>query len=854
MSEYGVKIKSIQAGSIHELNCGVRQNLDCKDAMLTNSLFLDFLINNGLSIWKGESTRDVVSIAFDYGSRSYEQEKKHLRKMMYNAQTEEKKKQVQELIEFADNNVEKYDQKSKQELRTMFYRDGVNVIYNTRNKSGEIIKTETVLYRMLYRTPGKAKQGMCYFICDRLYKKARDFLYMGIKLPEENAPIVEIGAYSSLITSTIVGRIKIDPGDVLILKDYKAPFVTDVVSIEINDDHECIAVHRNNYEVTNEMFDGQALIDTSVFPDWGDGYVLLRQHMTKCAAFHAYIQKYFKEYCEDTGIDYDTFEVKDMWGNKHLAKNIKLITTNNAIKWVKFGVTYEQWCKKVRENGSLFGVVKTSHASKLGDVQQMSYQMINALNLDTMDNVISPTMEYIKQLQFDDDAFLEFLDKNKNFSNDYEVLIALANHNRRFILSEYFRDRRLNIIQRYVRNMKSGKLIQNADNLTLVGNPYGMLIHAVGLDPSKDPTFEHEDGCIQCYTARFDNDEYLAEFRNPFNSKENLGYLHNRWHPYFKKYFNLGKQIIAVNVNGTDFCDRNNGSDFDSDSIYTTNHPDIVSHAKYCYSHHHTIVNNIPKESKSYKNTIENYALIDNNLAKAQTAIGESSNLAQICLTYTYNFKDQKYKDYVCILAVLAQAAIDNCKRTYDIDIPSEIRRIKKDMNIDENGHPLFWKIIRPEFKGTINEELQCPMNSVVKTRRSRSHYIHPIPNEEFFIKYERHNRDKRKCKKVEKLIQNYSLKLFGYNYVSTDDNSSDYLLLRDDFDKMVNDIRQTHLSRNYLGLMSWLIDKCLLITEEMKLQEEETASTLRKNRALLLKTLYSVNSDQFLQCFKSGE
>lgn len=200
------------------------------------------------------------------------------------------------------------------------------------------------------------------------------------------------------------------------------------------------------------------------------------------------------------------------------------------------------------------------------------------------------------------------------------------------------------------------------------------------------------------------------------------------------------------------------------------------------------------------------------------------------------------------------QAAIDNCKRTYDIDIPSEIRRIKKDMNIDENGHPLFWKIIRPEFKGTINEELQCPMNSVVKTRRSRSHYIHPIPNEEFFIKYERHNRDKRKCKKVEKLIQNYSLKLFGYNYVSTDDNSSDYLLLRDDFDKMVNDIRQTHLSRNYLGLMSWLIDKCLLITEEMKLQEEETASTLRKNRALLLKTLYSVNSDQFLQCFKSGE
>ena len=92
----------------------------------------------------------------------------------------------------------------------------------------------------------------------------------------------------------------------------------------------------------------------------------------------------------------------------------------------------------------------------------------------------------------------------------------------------------------------------------------------------------------------------------------------------------------------------------DSDSIYTTNQPDIVAHAKYCMAAYPTIVNCIPKEKNIYNNRPEDYAKIDNRLAASQVAIGQSSNLAQIALTYTYNFKEQKYNDYVCILSVVA--------------------------------------------------------------------------------------------------------------------------------------------------------------------------------------------------------
>ena len=76
MSIYGVKIWNFVAGSIYEVNHGVRENYDMKPAMLTNSLFKDFMDKHGLKTWKGESTRDIICIEFKYGSRSYEDENK----------------------------------------------------------------------------------------------------------------------------------------------------------------------------------------------------------------------------------------------------------------------------------------------------------------------------------------------------------------------------------------------------------------------------------------------------------------------------------------------------------------------------------------------------------------------------------------------------------------------------------------------------------------------------------------------------------------------------------------------------------------------------------------------------------
>ena len=84
-------------------------------------------------------------------------------------------------------------------------------------------------------------------------------------------------------------------------------------------------------------------------------------------------------------------------------------------------------------------------------------------------------------------------------------------------------------------------------------------------------------------------------------------------------------------------------------------------------------MNNIPKDSNVYNSSNTDFAILDNKLAASQLDIGESSNLAQVAQTYACNFADTKYDDYVCILSVLAQVAIDSAKRQFDIDIMEEI-------------------------------------------------------------------------------------------------------------------------------------------------------------------------------------
>jgi hypothetical protein len=125
------------------------------------------------------------------------------------------------------------------------------------------------------------------------------------------------------------------------------------------------------------------------------------------------------------------------------------------------------------------------------------------------------------------------------------------------------------------------------------------------------------------------------------------------------------------------------------------------------------------------------------------------------------------------------------------------------------------------------------------------------IPISEFFIKHKTTNSERQKNRKVEELIEKYSLELYD-NRINQNLETEDYLLLKDDFEDMIIDIQKMYISKNYRSLYSWLLDRCFLITDAVKFNKQIIKTSINKNKALLIKTLYTVNPKMFLECFYS--
>lgn len=732
-----ININSIQANSLYYVNNNVDNTfLDRGKAIINSSIFSEHMREHGVTVTKGKSM-DFLLMKFDYGTK-----------------------------EKTIGNID-IPKLSSNELREYYYKNGATVNWKYTDKDGKTFENRSIRYKMLMRGPGKAKEGECIFIKENLHKYALDYITMGLfdKMPQDNAKIVELSAYSTLITATAIDYITLPLNNIFVVKDvessvFKKAFTVkakdvqyvrreiDFNSTEMEDyinkynltfykknqkeneqlkkipktkkaleengiildecpttevpytKKECyVERDENESKITNVLWDGMGLIDDSIFPKNMEGFIYCRSHFFKSCLFRGNIQDYFKDHYKDK---YEYAVETDMFGRKIKVSDIKVIITENSLKWMKFidlmGGTkesafayYEDFMKKQDEK---FAIVKTAHASKWGDIQRSSYQINGSLpttDEDTLKRIAKLSIDYCNNLKTDEEAYLKHLAitgaKQYSINN---VLLALNEWNEDFKYTRYYKDMKKNIISRFKKErLQLGKLFQHGDNLTICGNPIALLMKVTcGQDKDakqdylEEGCFQQKDDCIQCYTTRFKDKEKIAGFRSPHNSPNNIVYLENVHSEMIQKYFpKLGNNIIIINGIGTDVQFRLNGQDLDTDGIYATNQKDIVLLAKKAYHEYPTIINGIKQDNESkYSNTMESYAKMDNTIAAQQYAIGYASNIAQLALSYYYHGggQSQELEDVFIICSVLAQVAIDSAKRSFEIKVSPELKRIRE--------------------------------------------------------------------------------------------------------------------------------------------------------------------------------
>lgn len=629
---------------------------------------------------------------------------------------------------------------------------------------------------------------------------------------------------------------------------------------------ECVATHVTDEKIKNILWDGMGLIDENVFPQNMNGFIYCRSHFFKSCLFRGNIQEFFKDYCEENNLDYDTHITDtDMFGRKLRLKDIKVIVTDKSLKWLdKFddmmGGTkkkaYKYYYNYMKRFDDFFSIVKTAHPSHWGDLQLMAYQMDNSVpttDKEVLGRITECGVNFCNDLKNSDTAYLEYLNKTSNDFNINELLIELVKWNPDFAKTEFFRTKKSKDISDFVKDCKEGRLPQVGDNLTIMDNPIALLLKAIGdKNPLNEDCFDVVNDGVQCYAPRFNKGERLAAFRSPHNSPNNIIHLYNVYPNKLVKYFpNIGQNVIVFNAIKTDTQARLSGHDCDSDFVYVTNQQDLADLARKAYVEYPTIINNVDENgANNYHFTLEDYAEMDNQIADAQESIGTSTDTAQLALSYYYDggMESKELEDCFIILSVIGQISIDLAKKCFDIDVVKEISRIRNLPCMRRNVIPQFFASNKKsrnnkEFEGKEVVSMDCPMDimagiiedNVIGYADRESHLpLRNFWNHAVIAKGNRYKKDKfveevRSYNKTDKWLEKHEAEMSKETFFT---------------------LKNRNMTQ-FLAKVSKELDQETI----MQLVIYATDDNNSDIRATILNFLFKLHKDEFMNCFiKNGQ
>lgn len=534
-----------------------------------------------------------------------------------------------------------------QELREITYRDGF--YYNNNH------------YVRYKRSGGSARVGKCLFIREELFNAMMKWSYMGLKYKDDDVlDLASMEAYIALTTSSIIGTINIKPENILLISDYDSVFDDKVMCVGA-DKHNRLFAKPDTISVSNSIFDGQSLLDSSVFGNkYKDkGMLLLRNRFFKSCCFNTNIQQYFADNnITDVSQLNGTTLAKDI-------KDIKLITTPSSIKYLKFG-DFETYMSLLEPT---FGIVKYDKPPFYmnGEMVQTHYQLLNTLEMtyDETSDFLSDTFEYIRLLK-QDLSVLRFHLKMKmegeleinNISTANNFVYTMLRINDKISHTSMFYKFRKDLVDSYVRNARKGHILVDGNYSVIMGNGYEMLLHSIGAFNGTSLLAIDE-----VVSYRFNNKEKLLAVRSPHITMSNLWLIKNTRKLEYDKYFNLSNQILCINTIGCNVLEKLNGADFDSDAVLLTNNKTLIQKTKQNYSKFLVPTSNIDSNKVVRKNN--HWHKYDLDKKTAINKIGEIINMSQILNSYLWELKKQNknYDDVymdICKLAVMSCVEIKN--------------------------------------------------------------------------------------------------------------------------------------------------------------------------------------------------
>ena len=427
------------------------------------------------------------------------------------------------------------------DLRAHFYENGFYL--------------DGVHYVRYKRSAGSSREGKCLFIDERLYKAMDKWSSCGLKAQTD---LASWESYKALSLSSIKGTVAIPLEGILFVPDYKSVFTEEVISVELK--HGKLVAEQKQTEITNYIWDGESLLDESVFES---GYahkhmLLLRNKCFKSCAFRTKLQKWIK----DKNITLDDIKKRGFTLATDVSQ-IVMVTTPNSLKYLKFagGLSEKNIRKWIESVDNTFGVVKWDKGTRFfhGDMVQSSYQLLTTLGFDKSqaEELLKPSFDYILLVRNDvefmryhfSDAYAREKDGEEKKTPDglaerAEVIFRLLLYCTTFDYTALYANFRDDVVSGLKSNLRRGHILLNGTNATLFGNGPELLKYIAG----EKITSELKKG--QIHSKRFVNGAKLLCARSPHITMGNLYCVENNLDGDIWNYFDLGKNIVCVNAIG----------------------------------------------------------------------------------------------------------------------------------------------------------------------------------------------------------------------------------------------------------------------------------------------------------------
>ena len=715
------------------------------------------------------------------------------------------------------------------QLRHKLYTDGFNLLINGK----------TIHYIRYKRSAGAARLGKVLFIQEKYYDEMMKWSLCSIDVNNKKLDLASLESYVALSLSAIESTIKIKPNEILLINDYESTFTDDVIVCK--EENGQLMTSEEKTEITNSIWDGQSLLDSSKFTGQykGKSMLLLRNRFFKSNCLNTNITLYMKEKFKE---NYNTATITDLYGNEVKVKDIKLITTPNSVKYLKFN-DYSTWLNNLID----FGIVKTDTPSheENGTMTRLNYQIVNTLDLyeqdieklleqefnyfDLLKNNLFALRHYlkIKQAQMyepdsTDDFIYSMLSINNNISN-----------------TELFAKYKRKIIDSFARRLKECRILVNGTHATIFGNVYEMLTASTG--DFKQVLFGNE-----VYAPMF-SEKQLFVARNPHITMGNVVITNNVNNDLLKKYFNISNEIVIINSINNNILQQLNGADFDGDSVQITDN-ELLINKSINMKIPTTLVKSI-KILEEY--TLTNLANLDVRTSK--NYIGEIVNLSQhLNSLFQHNKRNnlptqEIYKD-ICALCSLSNIEIDRAKRETNINTQKELKNIRDKYNITKI-RPYYFKVFTDGYE---YKKLNCPTDILLEVVEKKSK-----------------KRSKRISKKTSftNLFKNTSIDINNVNYDKIrliitiiydftketkriynlqKDKQEKYILYIQEKEKCINLIKNIPITTDEIKYIINIYDRAQ--TEKNKTEEEKILISIRRK---LLTILYNHNTKQFINIFK---